>query len=123
MKITCGVDSIEISRIKKSVENIRFIERIYGEEELNELKRRGMPVQSLAATFCAKEAFSKSVGLGFSGVTPSEVQVLHDENGKPYFHLTGDAKTDFKDIDFELSITHTDSTATAFVIACRRTEK
>ena len=47
---------------------------------------------SLAKRFAAKEAFSKALGTGFNyGLSWVEIEILHNENGKPYICLSGKA--------------------------------
>ncbi len=119
MDFKIGIDSVEIERIAQSVKKDSFIRRVYGENELKELRGRNMPVQSAAACFCAKEAFSKAIGTGISGFGLKEVETLHDEKGKPFLVFSGEAKRIVEEsgLSFDISITHTDSTATAVVIA------
>jgi len=110
---------VEISRIKKSMLRKGFVDRVFGSAEKVYLGRNGMPAQSAAAAFCAKEAFGKALGCGISGFGMREVEVMHDELGKPYFKLSGRAKqlADIRKLNFELSITHTKSYAMAVVVA------
>ena len=119
MKFKIGIDSIEIERIKKSIEKDSFVKRVYGAAELEELKKKNMPAQSAAACFCAKEAFSKAIGTGVTGFNLNEVETLHDEKGKPFLVFSGEAKkiVDESGLSFDISITHTDTVATAAVIA------
>lgn len=115
--ISNGIDLIEIERIEKALEKDGFKSRVYGENELKELERKR--TESYAAAFCAKEAFSKALGTGISGFSFHEVEMLHDEKGKPYFLLSGKAKqlADSLKLDFSLSITHTKDYAAAMVTA------
>ena len=119
MLLTTGVDLVEISRIKKSMMRKGFIDKVFGPSEKLYFAERGMPAQSVAAAFCAKEAFGKSLGCGISGFSMCEVEVMHDEYGKPYFKLSGSAKqlADEKKLSFDLSITHTKIYAMAVVVA------
>lgn len=115
-----GIDSIEIDSIENSIKSSRFVERVYGELELSELELCGesQKSQRFAALFAAKEAFSKALGTGIRGFSLNEVEVLHEENGKPYLYLSGNAKelAQKTGYNFEISITHTKSVATAIVI-------
>lgn len=113
-----GIDSVEIDRIKKSIENEKFLERVYGTNELIELRETGTRAERCAAFFAAKEAFSKTLGTGVRGFSLTEVEILHNENGKPYLLLSGNALKMAKKLSysFEVSITHTKTTATAIVI-------
>ena len=74
-----GIDMVEIARIKKSMKNPRFLNFILGEEEYDQLKNKNFISQSVAANFCAKEAFAKAVGTGFKGLDIKEVQILRNE--------------------------------------------
>lgn len=112
-----GIDLVEIERIKKSIQSEHFCERVFGENELKELRARNMPAQSAAACFAAKEAFSKAIGTGICGFSLTEVETLHTENGKPYLHLSGNALKLAGDLSFDISITHTRELAQAVVIA------
>ena len=104
-----GIDLVEIKRIRKSMKNPRFCSRILGKTEYSQLELRGFPVQSVAASFCAKEAFSKAVGTGLNGFDLSEVELLRDENGKPSLKLSGRALNLalLHKADFSVSVTHT----------------
>ena len=115
-----GVDIVSVDRIAKSLERESFIKRIYGPAETalfisgNKIK-----TNSLAANFAAKEAFSKALGTGVRGFELSEVEILRDDMGKPYFYLSGRAKqiADGKNLTFQVSLSHEKDKAIAFVTA------
>lgn len=115
-----GTDILEIKRIEKLMKKSSFLPRFFGSAELEELGKRGFPVQSVAAAFAAKEAFSKAVGTGISGFELKDVQILHNEKGKPYFLFTGSAEKLTKDKQFDVSMSHSDDYAVATVIAFER---
>ena len=115
-----GIDTVEIKRIEALLENKeRFLERVFSVEEQEEFIKRNNKTEHIAAAFCAKEAFSKALGTGISGFNLNEVSLLHKENGKPYLEFSGKALEIVKEtgLSFDVSITHTDSLATAIVIA------
>lgn len=116
--LLAGIDLVEIKRIKKSMVNPRFLLRILGPTEYSQLELRGFPVQSVAASFSAKEAFSKALGTGFRGFLLSEVELLREDSGKPYFKLSGSALqiAQERKIVFHVSVTHTREYASAVVI-------
>ena len=87
-----GTDIITISRIEKSLEKPSFLTKVYGEREIALFAGEKLKVNSLAANFAAKEAFGKALGTGVRGFELYEVEILRDELGKPYFHLSGRAK-------------------------------
>ena len=70
MRVLCGTDIIEISRIQKSIERSgkRFLEIVYTPAEIEycESKKQAKYCH-YAGRFAAKEAFSKALGTGLSG--------------------------------------------------------
>lgn len=120
--LSVGIDMVEIARIKKSIQNERFIDRVYGENEREEFKLRNAHARSFAAAFAAKEAFSKALGTGIRGFSLYEVQLVHDSLGAPRLHLSGSALeiANSRGLDFAVSVTHTDEYATAVVIADKK---
>lgn len=111
-----GFDLTEIERIEKSLENPHFKERVFTEDELAYAVKKKRPAESLAAFFAAREAFGKAIGTGLSGFSLSDVSVTHDEKGKPFLLLAGKAKEKSAAYSFEVSLSHTESTAGAVVI-------
>ena len=70
--------------------------------------------------FACKEAFSKVVGLGFRrGIALKEVEVLRDDQGKPFLSLSGKTKTITEKLGIKhlyVSISDTSELSSAFVI-------
>ena len=122
--ILVGIDLVEINRIRKSMENPRFCSRVLGRAEYSQLKMRGFPVQSVAASFSAKEAFSKAIGTGLRGFLLADVELLRNRDGKPYLKLGGIALeiAEQRNLKFTVSVTHTKEYAAAVVIG-EETEK
>ncbi|MFT3950731.1 MAG: holo-ACP synthase [Oscillospiraceae bacterium] len=112
-----GIDTVEISRIAKSVAHKRFLERVYSAEELALFSSKRAPIPSMAGNWAAKEAFSKALGTGVDGFLLSEISVLRNALGAPELVLTGAAKRLAAGLTFQVSITHTRSYASAVVIA------
>lgn len=112
-----GIDVVEIDRIKKSMEKPEFLDRFFTENEKRYFASKNMNPQSVAASFAAKEAFSKAIGTGIRNFKLSDVGVCHDLLGKPYFEFFGKAEelVRRRKLDLSLSITHTDTIATASV--------
>ncbi len=114
-----GVDLVRIARIQKSLAQPRFLERLYGERERELLTASARPAERAAANFAAKEAFGKALGTGlWREFSPCEVEALRDENGAPYFVLTGRAAAlmDARGLTAHLSLTHEGEYAAAFVV-------
>ncbi len=117
--LSVGIDLVEIDRIEHAMKNPRFCRRVLGAAEFAQLEMRGFPIQSVAASFCAKEAFSKALGTGVRGFELHEVELLRGEDGKPSLHLSGRAFkiAQERKLDFSVSVTHTRAYASAVVIA------
>ena len=113
----CGIDLVEIGRIRPLIQKERFLNRVYGAEELAELRAHGMRAESAAGGFAAKEAFLKVVERGIGAVPLCEIQILHRESGAPYYRLSGKAARLARGMELSLSITHTDTQAAAFAVA------
>ena len=116
--VSVGIDMIEIERIEKCMKREGFLNKFFGEEEILQLKSKKFIIQSVAANFCAKEAFSKAIGTGIRRFKLREVEILRNEMGKPYIKLTGDAfdiaaSNGYK---FDVSLTHTKQFASAVVV-------
>ena len=88
-----GVDIVENSRIKKLIKNIKFIKRIYSTHEIKKSKYIKNKVNFFAKRFAAKEAFVKSIGLGFrKGINLKDIYVRNDKLGKPIIILSSKVK-------------------------------
>ena len=81
-----GVDIIDNKRIKKSIKNNKFKNRIYS---ANELKLSSLSINKtsfFSKRFAAKEAFAKALGTGFrNSLNFKDIEVINDELGKPYY--------------------------------------
>ncbi|MFH1138904.1 MAG: holo-ACP synthase, partial [Pseudomonadota bacterium] len=71
----------------------RFEEKIFTVREMESCRSKFNPSACLAMRFAAKEAFSKAVGLGLRGsrLLWRDIEVVHDERGKPSLSLHGTA--------------------------------
>lgn len=115
----CGVDLLEIRRMSRSLQNPRFVRRVFGPRERRELEAKGFPVASAAAAFCAKEAFAKALETGIRGFALTEVELLHNRQGAPFLALSGRARTlaEQRGLRFAVSASHTKEYAVAQVVA------
>ena len=119
MKITTGIDLIEVDRVKASIMRYgnRFLDRIFTPSELAEAE--ASPT-SLAARFAAKEAVAKALGTGIGKVGWLEMEILRGETGQPQIRLHGAARQlaiDLKLSTWSISLSHTKSHAIAIAIA------
>jgi holo-[acyl-carrier protein] synthase len=109
-----GIDIIEIERIRKSMENERFIERILTQREKESflhISNQTRKLEFLAGRFAAKEAFSKAVGTGIGKLSFQDIEVLNDEMGAPYINVSSK-----KDMIIFVSISHSREYAVAQVV-------
>ena len=120
MKIRTGIDMIEIERIKQSIEETegKFCERVYTEKEIEYCEsKKAQKYQHYAARFAAKEAFFKAVSPLLENkydIGWKDMEVLNDENGRPYVHILSEKVPNIENID--ISISHCKTYAIANVI-------
>lgn len=119
MKLTSGVDLVEIDRLQKAIERhgMHFLERIYTPQELAEVMNSPA---SLAARFAAKEAVSKALGTGIGQVKWHEIEILRGPAREPKLILHGEAARLAEELGYEIwtiSLSHTHAYALALVVA------
>lgn len=123
MIVAIGVDVVEIERIRSLLERSgdRFINRIFTEQEGEYCRSLSNPAESLAARFAAKEAAMKCLGTGWAeGLSFQQIEVQRLPSGDTQLVVTGEALNKAIALSihrWHVSLTHTDTTATAFVIA------
>ncbi len=118
-----GIDTIEVPRIARSVENYgdQFLNRIFSEEEILYSSRRPHAAEHFAARFAAKEAYAKAIGTGVRRkFVWRNVAVRKERSGRPFIELMGDMRNIAKAIiggefTVQLSMTHTKEIAEAIV--------
>ena len=88
-----GVDIIKNSRIKKLIKNPKFISRIFSKNEINDSKKIKNKTNFFAKRFAAKEAFVKSIGIGFrKGINFKDISVKKNKLGKPIISYNNKVK-------------------------------
>ena len=112
-----GVHIIEIARIKHSLENPKFLSRLFSPQELKFLMGKHFSPSFISEVYCAKCAFVKAMGMSFRGCTLNQISVLTDYIDSPYISLTGATKMKFasKKCQMTVSISHTKTYAAAVV--------
>ena len=125
-----GVDIVQNSRIKKLIKNQKFILRIFSKNEINESKKIKNKVNFFAKRFAAKEAFVKSIGLGFrKGINLKDIYVRNDKLGKPNIILSSKVKKilskefNTKNFNFYLSLSDEKDYSIAYVILNKKWKK
>ncbi len=114
-----GIDIIEVSRIKMSIEDYGspFTDKIFTPDEIEYCSDKPNPFQHYAARFAAKEAFSKAAGTGWnSDFSWQEVEVMNEPSGRPCLHLSGWAFKNFGGKKVFLSLSHSGDYVAAVVI-------
>lgn len=119
MKIKCGTDIIEISRIKKSIDDLgeTFKNKVFTKNEIDYCESKGkQKYQHYAARFAAKEAAFKAVSEMLDDkyeLCWKDYEVINDKNGRPKININS-TKLNIENID--LSLSHCKEYATANVI-------
>ncbi len=120
MGIRCGVDIVEIERIRKAVhrQGARFLDRVYTRIEQADCDARGAgSMASYAARFAAKEAVAKALGTGIgAGASFLDIEIVKDPQGAPQAVLHGDAARTFAALggrDLAISLSHNCTTCVA----------
>ena len=88
-----GVDIIQHSRIRKLIKNPKFISRVFTKSEINDSKKIRNKTNFFAKRFAAKEAFVKSVGIGFrKSINLNDIFVKKSKLGKPTISFSNKVK-------------------------------
>ena len=88
-----GTDIANINRIKRSLKNKNFINRLFNKNEIVKWNNQINKANCYAKRFAAKEAFSKAIGTGISkGINFNEIIVHNIKSGKPNIRLLGNTK-------------------------------
>ena len=118
-----GVDIIQNNRIKNSIKNLKFRDRIYSTNELKLSASSKNKIEYFSKRFAAKEAFAKALGTGFrDNLNFKDIEIMNDILGKPYYSktkkITQIIKKEFKVKNFNcfLSISDEKEYSTAFAI-------
>lgn len=122
MKITCGTDIIEISRIKDSLEGDagdKFKERVFTKIEIDYCESKNLQkYQHYAARFAAKEAIFKAISQKLDNkfdIEWKQIEVQNNAEGKPFAIINHEVSQFIDNIDISLS--HCKEYATANVVA------
>lgn len=100
-----GIDIVEISRIKKLMnENENFLIKVFNEDEIERIKKRKEPYERAGGIFAAKEAVAKALGTGIGKISFHDIKIKYNEDS-PYAEVF--------DMKFDLSISHERSYAVA----------
>ena len=120
MKVKCGTDIIEISRIKESIEDLgeHFLKRVFTDKEIEFCEsKKAQKYEHYAARFAAKEAAFKAISWILNdkySVTWKDFEVENDKNGRPILNIYN---MDLKSIEsIDISLSHCKNYAVANVV-------
>ncbi|MGB1240057.1 MAG: holo-ACP synthase [Candidatus Pelagibacter sp.] len=118
-----GVDIIQNKRIKASIRNHKFKDRIFSSKELKLSSYSKNKIGFFSKRFAAKEAFAKALGTGFrNNLNFKDIEIMNDKLGKPYYaktkKITKIIRKEFRVKNFNcfLSISDEKEYSTAFAI-------
>lgn len=121
MIVGIGIDLVDIERFRVSLARTPSMRtRLFTEIELEYVVPKLDPVPSLAARFAAREAVMKALGLGLGAFGFHDVWVERAESGEPSLQVTARALELASAAGvsrWHLSLTHSATTAGAYVIA------
>tara|TARA_A100000164_G_scaffold381433_2_gene433073 strand:- start:484 stop:864 length:381 start_codon:yes stop_codon:yes gene_type:complete len=118
-----GSDIISNERIKKSIKNKRFLNRVFTNEEIKIGNKTKNNFMYFSKRFAAKEAFVKALGSGFrNNINFNSIAILNDNKGKPFIRCDKFLKkklqilTKKKNFNVLLSLSDEKDYSLAFVI-------
>ena len=120
--IGIGVDVIECSRIKRSIERFgdRFLHRVFTEGEIEYSMSMKFPERHLAARFAGKEAAAKAFGTGIGKATGwRNIDIRKKESGEPFLAFLGPTETFAAERGVTsalITLSHTENYAVACVV-------
>ena len=93
-----GIDIVEISRIKKLIEEKEnFLSKVFTEDEIERIKKRKEPHERASGIFAAKEAVAKALGTGLGKISFKDIKIKY-QGDAPYAEVF--------DMKLDLSISH-----------------
>lgn len=109
MKVTCGVDIIEVNRIKNAITNIeeKFLDRVYTKKEIQYCNSKNInKYEHYAARFAGKEAVLKAISDGLESkynLSWQDIEILNNKEGRPYVNLNNEIGNN---IQIDISLSH-----------------
>ena len=83
-----GVDLVHNKRLKTSLKNKKFINRIFTKNEIKESLSLKKKINFFSKRFAAKESLSKAIGTGFrNNLNVKEIEIINNKYGKPIYIL------------------------------------
>ena len=127
MIIGNGVDIIDNKRIERSLKIKGFKQRLFTLNEINQSKKYRNKINYFAKRFAAKEAFVKSIGIGFrNNINFNDIEIYNNKKGSPKIKISQKIqdilkkKFKLKNYDIHLSLSDEKNHSIAFVILNRK---
>ena len=126
MRVKCGVDIIEISRVQKSIDNLgdSFLNKIFTEKEIEYCEKKGKSrYEHYAARFAVKEAVFKAISKTLEdkySISWKDIETTNDEQGRPRVEISNINNNIIEDID--ISISHCKEYAIANAVVVLKNE-
>lgn len=119
--IGVGIDLVDIDRFRTSLTRTPSMRtRMFTEGERIYAEQANDPTERFAARFAAKEAVMKAMGVGLGAFGFHDVEVLRADGGQPSLRVVAAAEllaVERGIIGWQLSLTHTATSAGAVVVA------
>lgn len=114
MIVGIGIDVCNVNRLAATLRRVPGVaQRVFTEAE------RGLPVESLAARFAAKEAVAKALGAP-PGLRWQDAEIVRGEHGRPVLVVRGsvaECAARLGVASWQVSLSHDDPVAVAMVVA------
>ncbi|MCM1164623.1 MAG: 4'-phosphopantetheinyl transferase superfamily protein [Lachnospiraceae bacterium] len=116
--VRTGTAIIEISRIRKSCKNKRFLSNYFSADEIRFFVSHKLSTALIAENYCVKIAVAKAIGTGMRVIRAQDITVLRDRLGSPFVIAEGYLKLleEREGYVFNVSVDHCRKYATASVI-------
>lgn len=113
--MSVGIDIVKIDRIKDILEkkSHSFLHKIFTSKEIEYIKEKNYSPQTIGGLFSLKESISKAIGTGIGKVSFKDIEISHENSGKPRVELNEKLKS-FDILSIDVTITHERDYAISF---------
>ena len=106
-----GIDISKVSRFEKFIDNEKFYNRIFTKKEIELInsKDNKRKIEVISGRFSGKESVAKALGTGIGVIGFKDIEILSEENGKPFISLYNKAYEIWEEKELgelEISISH-----------------
>mgnify|MGYP002626441150 CR=1 FL=1 len=116
----CGTDICDVSRMREAIQKQgdKFLNRVFTPKEIQYCETYQISkYERYAARFAGKEAVYKAISpLKEQNGNFTEVEILNEENGKPYVVLHGELSSMIRGDSIEISLSHEKEYAIAMCV-------